>query len=92
MIRPTIIDGDILQKGLFFYRVCNVGKDIVTNRVLFNPVTEQLQIAAKYDYVEWSEIGQTYTLLDASNRLEKLELIKRKYKLQKLNKIIEENA
>jgi len=92
MLRPTIIDGDILQKGTFFYRVCNVGRDIVTNRVLYNTTTEKLQIAAKYEYVEWHEIGQIYNLIEPDDRLNKLELIKRKYKLQKIKQISEENG
>lgn len=87
-----MLEGDILQKGLHFYRVCNVGKDIVTNEVLYNPKTENLQIAHSYTYMENYEIGddKMYKLLKPENRMSLLELIKRKHKLEKLNKLNED--
>lgn len=87
-----MVDGDILQKGLHFYRVCNVGRDIVTNRVLYNPKTDNLQIAHSYTYMEKNEIGddKEYKLLKPEDRMSLLELVKRKYKLEKLNKLSED--
>ena len=89
--------GDILQRGLFFYRIYDVGmpgskKDIVMNRILYNPKTARLQIYHGYEYAIWDEIGTLYTVLDAENpeTKTKLEIIKRKYKLQKLNEIMNE--
>lgn len=87
--------GDILQRGLYFYRVYNVGaKDIVMNRILYNPKTERLQIYHGYDYANWNEVGDgnIYTILDAENgdTKAKLEMVKRKYKLQKLNELSKE--
>ncbi len=89
MYNINLIDGDILQKGLHFYRVCNVGRDVVTNQVLYNPKTERLQIAHSYTYVEWNQIGDNnlYKLVKPGERMSLLELIKRKYKLQKINEI-----
>lgn len=75
-----MIDGDILQKGLHFYRVCNVGRDIVANRVLYNPKTEKLQIAHSYTYIETNQIGDNkeYKLLKPDERMPLLELVKKK--------------
>lgn len=85
--------GDILQNGLNFYRIYNVGKDIVMNQILYNPRTEKLQITHKYSFAEWYEVGDTklYKVHYAENpeTTQKLEMIKRKYKLEKLNNINE---
>lgn len=87
-----MIEGDILQKGLYFYRIYNVGRDIVANRVLYNTKTERLQIAHSYTYMELNEIGDNkiYKLLKPEDRMSLLELVKRKYKLEKLNKLSED--
>jgi len=87
-----IKEGDILQRGLHFYRVyTTTRKDIVVNKILYNHIKEYLQINHDYEYIAWDEVGEgkLYTLLDCENKdtLEKLELVKRKYKLQKLNKL-----
>lgn len=89
-----IKEGDILQKGLIFYRVYSAtAKDIVMNKILYNPKTERLQIYHGYDYASWDQVGdgKIYTILKSENQdtLAKLELVKRKYKLQKLNNINE---
>lgn len=85
--------GDILQKGLDFYRIYNVGRDIVMNQILYNPKTEKLQITHRYSFADWSEIGDNklYKVHYAENpeTVQKLEMIKRKYKLEKLNNISE---
>jgi hypothetical protein len=82
-----VIEGDILQKGKNLYRVYNVGKDIVLNKVFYNPSTNKLQIYHGYEYAEWNEIGETYILLDPDVRLRKLEVLKRKYKLLRLEEV-----
>jgi len=85
-------EGDILQKGLHFYRVYSVGKDIVMNKVLYNPKNDKLQIYHGYEFATWDQIGTMYTIFEAENvhTKSKLELIKRKYKLEKLNHIAED--
>lgn len=90
-----IKEGDILQKGLFFYRVYTTTRnDIIINKILYNHVKEYLQIYHDYEYVNWNDVGdgKLYTLLksDDEDTISKLELVKRKYKLQKLNKLSEE--
>lgn len=92
-------EGDILQRGLFFYRVYmnNTGKgDIVMNKIIYNFKTEKLQIFHDYTYTNWNEVGEgkMYTVLDSENKdtVAKLELVKRKYKLQKLNNISDGNS
>lgn len=89
----NIQEGDILQKGLHFYRVYSVGKDVVMNRILYNPKTERLQIYHGYDFATWDQVGddKIYKILEAENvdTKAKLELVKRKYKLQILNKLSE---
>jgi len=82
-------EGDILQKGLHFYRVYSVGKDIVMNKILYNPKKDILLIYHGYEFATWDQIGKIYTILEAENidTKAKLELVKRKYKLQKLNNI-----
>ena len=91
-------EGDILQRGLFFYRVYleNTGSgDIVMNKIVYNFKTDKLQIFHDYTYTNWTEVGEgkMYTVLDSENKdtVAKLELVKRKYKLQKLNNISQEN-
>lgn len=81
--------GDILQRGICFYRVHNVGKDIVMNRILYNPKTNKLQIYHGFDYAELNDIGTRYNLLKSEdpNTIAKLEIIKRRHKLEKLNSI-----
>ena len=86
--------GDILQRGLHFYRVYTTTRnDIVVNKILYNHIKEYLQINHDYDYISWDKVGEgkLYTLLDCENddTLAKLELVKRKYKIQKLNKLSE---
>lgn len=87
----NIKEGDILQSGLHFYRVHNVGSDIVMNKILYNPKTDKLQIYHGHEFAEWNQIGEgkLYTILDAENNdtMSKLEWIKRKYKLEKLNNL-----
>lgn len=89
-----IKEGDILQRGLHFYRVYTTGKDIVMNKILYNPKTERLQIFHDYEYANWDEVGdgKLYKLLDCTDQdtLAKLEYVKRKYKIQKLNNLSEE--
>ena len=90
-----IKEGDILQSGLHFYRVyTTTKKDIVMNKILYNFKTERLQIFHDYEYAKWDEVGDNklYKLLDCEDNdtLAKLELVKRKYKLQKLNRLSEE--
>ena len=84
-------EGDILQKGLVFYRIYNVGKDIVMNKILYNPIKDVLQIYHGYEFTSCNDVGEgkIYTILDSENTdtLAKLELVKRKYKLQRLNNI-----
>jgi len=87
-------EGDILKRGLFFYRVYmdNSGKgDIIMNKILYNPKNDKLQIYHGYTYTNWNEVGddKIYTILDVDNKdiTSKLELVKRKYKLQKLSNI-----
>jgi hypothetical protein len=64
------------------------------NKILYNPKTETLQIFHGYDYASWDQIGdgKLYTILknEDTETLSKLEWIKRKYKLQKLNSLSEE--
>jgi len=88
-----IQEGDILQKGLHFYRVYSVGKDVAMNRILYNPKTERLQIYHGYDFAKWDEVGTIYTILEAESvdTRAKLELVKRKYKIQLINKLSEED-
>ena len=91
-----IEEGDILQRGLDFYRIHTVipFKYVVMNKILYNPKTERLQIYHGYEYADFDVIGddKLYKLFDADNKdtMLKLELVKRKYKLQKLNKLSEE--
>jgi hypothetical protein len=85
-------EGDILQRGLFFYRIYNIGRtDIVMNKILYNPAKDVLQIYHGYEFANIDDVGvgKLYTVLDPENpdTLAKLELVKRKYKLQKLNAI-----
>jgi len=87
-------EGDILQSGLIFYRVYmdNSGKgDIVMNKIIHNPKNDKLQIYHDYTFTNWTEVGdgKIYNILDSDNKdiVLKLELIKRKYKLQKLNNV-----
>lgn len=89
-----IEEGDILQRGLNFYRVhLNVPLKgyIIMNKILYNPKTEKLQICHEHEKADFDEIGDNklYTLFDADNKdtIAKLELIKRKYKLQKLDEL-----
>lgn len=91
----NIKEGDILQKGLHFYRVYTTTKtDIVMNKIIYNHIKEHLQIFHDYEYATWNQVGEgkIYTILESENEdtLAKLELVKRKYKLQKLNKLSEE--
>jgi hypothetical protein len=85
-------EGDILQRGLLFYRIYNVGvRDIVMNKILYNHIKDVLQIYHGYEFANIDDVGvgKLYTILDPENpdTLSKLELVKRKYKLQKLNTI-----
>ena len=87
--------GDILQKGLNFYRVYSISyPDIIMNKILYNEKTEKLQIYHGYEFTTCDEIGNNklYTLLNAKSNDTKLkvELIKRKYKLKKINNISNE--
>ena len=83
-MRPTIIEGDILQKNNSFYRVANSSyKDIVANKILFNPKTNKFQIYHGYTYVDWNQIDDgIYILLNATNRMERIEILRRRYKLE----------
>ena len=85
-MRPRIIEGDILQKKNSFYRVLNVtNKDIVTNKILYNPKTNRFQIYHGYTFVDWFEIDNAiYILLNAENRIQKIEILRRRYKLELL--------
>jgi hypothetical protein len=90
-----IKEGDIIQQGLHFYRVYTTTKrDIVVNKILYNFKTERLQIFHDYEYIDWNDVGEgkKYNLLDCEEEstLEKFEWVKRKFKLQKLNKLSEE--
>ena len=90
-----IKEGDILQQGLHFYRVyTTTRKDIVMNKIIYNHIKEHLQIYHDYEYTTYDQVGdgKIYTILDCENKdtISKLELVKRKYKLQKLNKLSEE--
>jgi len=89
-----IKEGDYLQHGLNFYRIYNIGKDIVMNKILYNPKTERLQMSHQYSFADLPEVGEGrfYTILkgeDPDTKI-RLEWIKRKYKLEKLNNISEE--
>jgi len=87
-------EGDILQKGLDFYRVYSVSiKDIVMNKVIFNHIKNSLQLYKGYNFASWEEIeNKYYTVLkrEEPETIKKLELIKRKHKLNKLNILNEE--
>lgn len=91
----NIKEGDILQKGIHFYRVYTTSKrDVVVNKILYNFKTERLQIFHDYEYINIDDVGdgKQYKFLDceSNDTLEKLEWVKRKFKLQKLNKLSEE--
>lgn len=83
--------GDYLQQGLHFYRIYDVGKDIVMNQILYHPKYERLQMTHVYSFAELNEIGEGKKyILHKGNSPElkiRLEWIKRKYKLEKLNNI-----
>ena len=83
-MRPTIIEGDILQKNNSFYRVANSSyKDIVANKILFNHKTNKFKIYHGYTYVDWNQIDDgIYILLNATNRMERIEILRRRYKLE----------
>ena len=83
-MKPTIIEGDILQKNNSFYRVANSSnKDIVVNKILFNPKTNRFQIYHGYTYVDWNQIDDgIYILLNDTNRMERIEILRRRYKLE----------
>lgn len=85
----NISEGDYLQHGLKFYRVYSVGKDIVMNQILYHTIKNRLQMSHVYSFAEWHEIGTIYTYFAGNDPelLKKLEMIKRKYKLLKLNNI-----
>ena len=89
----SLKEGDYLQHGLNFYRVYNVGKDVVMNKILYNTIKECLQITHSYSFAELHEIGEGkfYNILvgEDPDNTKKLEWIKRKYKLEKLNNISE---
>jgi hypothetical protein len=90
-----IKEGDILQFGLHFYRVYTTTRtDIVVNKILYNHIKEYLQIFHDYEYVRWDEVGEgkKFTLFasETPNIKAKLELVKRKYKIQKLNLLSED--
>lgn len=90
-----IKEGDILQKGLHFYRVYTTTRtDIVMNKIIYNHIKEYLQIYHDYEYAKWDQVGEgkIYTILESENQntVDKLELVKRKYKLQKLNNLSKE--
>ena len=85
-----INEGDYLRNGLNFYRVYNSkGKDIVMNQILYHTIKERLQMSHVYSFAEWDEIGTKYEVFAGNDPelLKKLEWIKRKYKLEKLNNI-----
>jgi hypothetical protein len=87
-----IKEGDILQQGVHFYRVYTTTRtDIIVNKILYNHIKEYLQIFHDYEYIPWNEVGEgcKYNLFAAETPdiKFKLELVKRKYKLQKLNKL-----
>lgn len=88
-MRSLVEPGDYLQNGLDFYRVYDVGKDVVMNQILYNPKINRLQMSHVYSFAEWYEIGTKYIFYRGSDPelKNKLEMITRKYKLEKLNNI-----
>jgi hypothetical protein len=51
-------EGDILQRGLHFYRIYTMSKnDIVMNRIIYNFKTEKLQIFHGYEYTNFNDVG-----------------------------------
>jgi hypothetical protein len=86
-----IIEGDILRKGTKFFRVKDFAKqsyDVVCNEILYNPKQERLVIAQDLTYINRSGIGKEYILVE-ENKKQALEVIKRKYKLMKLDDTLE---
>lgn len=88
-MKSLVEPGDYLQNGLHFYRVYDVGKDVVMNQILYHPKKETLMMSHVYSFAEWEEVGTKYTIYKGSDPelIKKLEWIKRKYKLEKLNNI-----
>lgn len=86
-IRP----GDILKRNNQFYRVADFARrtrDAVVNRVLYNPKLNNLVIAHEYIYIPLDDIGQgkpyEYIDMDSPEVMGLLEMVKRKWKLLKL--------
>lgn len=85
--------GDILRKGSKFYRVHDFArrsKDVVCNQVLYNPKKKSLVIAQDYTWISLDDIGNVYSVVEEQNKIQELEIIKRKYKLDQINKNLED--
>ena len=81
--------GDILRKGSKFYRVYDFAKksrDVVCNQILYNPKREELVLAHDFVYIAFNDIGKGYDIVNDDIK-QRLEILKRKYKLDKINKI-----
>ena len=84
--------GDILRKGGKFYRLHDFAyksRDIVCNQILYNPKKDDLVISHDYIWINIYDIGKIYELVNDKDAKQLLEIVKRKYKLKKLNGISE---
>ena len=89
-------EGDILRKGSKFYRVLNFTKktnDVVCNQVLYNPKKETLVIAHDVVYVDLDDVEKKiYEKVPTKDAKQLLEIVKRKYKLLKLENLNKEDG
>lgn len=87
--------GDILKRNNQFFRVEDFARrtrDVVVNRVLYNPKLNNLVIAHEHIFIALDDIGSgksyEYISKESPEVMNLLELVKRKWKLLKL----EENS
>lgn len=82
-------EGDILKKGSKFYRVYDFARksnDVVCNQILYNPNKESLVISQYLTWISLDDIDKhVYEKVPTEKSKQLLEIVKRKYKLLKIN-------
>ena len=84
--------GDLLQRGNKFYSVYDTNprkNEVIVNKIIWNTKEERLWIFHDYEVISFNDIGKDKKYIhipaDDPSVPDKLEILKRKTKIKKLN-------